>query len=305
MRRLIKPAILVLCLVALTANGAETPGDYTQVAEDIEIMAKIIDKSLEGEFSDYYRASSMFREFQGCQGIYLKGYGAIFMTNIGFPVAEIEMPEQKDAPDELWIRMKNELRGGSTSRSGSYGISYKDIAEGYNSEKAEGLKKELLKLVGTYAPNIRNLGSGENVVVAVRGSSGSGKIIRSVVYGTENDAMIYEQLLPASSKDEPGSSAKAPEITKSPSMPKPVVTPSVVAPSESTPQPVPKAATGRRTISLVKKPDGKTYAMLLSEGRNGSRTNLIIKVSKGDIMAYKDGKLDLDSFMEKAEITQY
>lgn len=355
MKRFIKPAILVLCLVALTASvvaqksadstnsglplggylqaqdqnpytgdslmsSAGTPVDYIQVAEDIEIMSRIIDKSLEEKFSDNYKASSMFREFQGCQGIYLKGYGAIFVTSIGFPVAEIEVPEQKDAPDELWIRMKSELRGESTSGSGAYGISYKDAAEKYDAEKVKQLKEELLKLVGTYAPNIRNLGSGENVVVAVRGSSSFGKIIRSIVYDTRSDAMIVEKSLSVFGSAEPGSPEKTLEITKPPSMSEPVVappeeapeavTPSTVAPSKSVPQLVQGAAARRRSDVVAatvvgKKPDGKSYTMVLSDGISKGRTNLIIKVGKGDIIAYKDGKLDHNAFMKKAEIIQY
>jgi hypothetical protein len=175
MRRFINPTILGLCLVALVAGAAtETSIDYAQVAEDIDVMAKIIDKTLEAKFPEEYKASSLFRESHGCQGIYLKGYGAIFITSIGFPVAEQKPPEEKATPDDLWQRTKYELRGGqvqNTQYYTQYFVTHHDASGAYDSGKVEQLEEELLKLIGTYAPNIRQLGSQGNVVIAVRGTT--------------------------------------------------------------------------------------------------------------------------------------
>ena len=263
-----------------TEYGSKTDIDYTQVAEDTEIMAKIIDKALQAKFPDEYKSASMFREFQGCQGIYLRNHGAIFMANIGFPVAEHENSEKEAATDDLWKQTKSELKGANID--GAYSISFpdKDTGGGYDSEKVEKLKKELLKLIGEYASNIRNLGSRENVVIAVRGSSGSLERVQTVMYKGSENTKRTEQLPALQSKNK-SESAKEPPKPEKPTVQSETVT------------------------ALITKPDGNRYTMVMSDGRDKNRTTLIISVSKGNILAYKDGKLNLDELMKKAEITQY
>ncbi len=154
--------------------------DYAQIAEDMEIMSRVIGKTLEQEFPKDFKMrlvihseSSYERtKIRGCQGIYLKGYGAVFMISARFPLAEQKPPEPeaKAAPDDLWQETKNELRGMPNRRIIDAGG--RKYESRYESEIVERLKRELLKLIGTYAPNIRQLGSQENVVIAVRGTSG-------------------------------------------------------------------------------------------------------------------------------------
>ncbi len=316
-------------------TGAETAVDYIQVAEDIEIMAKIIDKSLGAKFSNEYKTASMFRESRGCQGIYLKGYGAVFMTNIGFPVSERDAPEPKAVSDDLWQRTRDELKGVRVINS--YGISFYDKNTGgsYDAGKVQKLKKELLQLVGTYAANIRHLGSQENVVVAVRGWSGSVKRVQTVVYDKKNDVRVVQlntndlyvkpgsaifakpaipvESAPAESKDESESAKQPTEPTEPSSLLGVAATPAEpevlnALPGEYSDLMGAIAAprvSSRTVTAFVTKPDGSRYTMLMSDGKDSSRTTLIIRVSKGSIMSYKDGKLDLEELMKESEIVQY
>ena len=265
MRRYTKPTILILCLTALVAAAAtDTNIDYMQVAEDIDIMARIIEKTLEGRFPDEYRASSLLREFRGCQGIYLKDYGVVFMTSISFPVAEqAEAPQEKTTPDDLWQQTKYELKG-----VGVPSVTHVNIGGNYDSEKVEQLKEELVRLIGTYAPNIRQLSSQENIVIAVRGKPGlrvqsSYSSYSGGTYSTSVDRLPL--------KIEPRGIS--------------VPTVKNVGPTEAVSTPT-------------------TTANISDRGAGGD-TTLIVKVSEESIMAYKDGKLDFASLMNQAEITQY
>lgn len=268
MRRYIKPTILILCLTALVAVAAtETNINYTQVAEDINIMARIIDKTLAEEFPNEYRASSLFNGHRGCQGIYLKNYGAIFMTSVGFPVAEQTEEEHKEStPDDLWQQTKYELKGGQTP-----GISFANISGNNNTETVEQLKEELLRLIGMYAPNIRQLSSQENVVVAVRGTQGF-----RVSFTDGNVTGRKRRLRFMGNYEEAVSTYKKTEAT-------------VVSPT------VPRVPTTRVMTAIN----------VSNKGTRSDTTTLIVKVNKKSITEYKDGNIDFASFMEQAEITQY
>jgi len=272
MRRYIKPTILILFLTALVAVAAtETNIDYMQVAEDIDIMARIIDKTLETEFYDEYKAISLFKGFRyGCQGIYLKDYGAVFMTSIGFPVAyQTEAPQEEPTPDDLWQQTKYELKG-VPSRMTGISVANLHSEENYDSQKAEQLKEVLVRLIGTYAPNIRQLGPQENVVVAVRGT-GNPKQFQNIT--------ISEFKKQLSS----GSYHMETHVDK--------------------PKPVPKTV----KVPKVAKVDGPKSIVVATTSDKAARgdTTLIIKVNKENIMSYKDGKLDFSGLMNQAEITQY
>jgi hypothetical protein len=335
MRRFINPTILCLCLVALVAGAAtETSIDYAQVAEDIDVMAKIIDKTLEEKFHDEYKASRVFLPFgesRGCHGIYLKGYGAIFVTSISFPVAEQEPPEDKVTPDDLWQRTRYELRGVS-STGGSY-FGWSSGGEDYHSEKVQQLKEELLRLVGTYAPNIRQLGAQENVVIAVRGTPGliqiSTKVkippipepeIEKLKEEVERLKKEAEKLKGQEMKEEAEKLQKEAEKLQGElqSVPQPV--PVVPQPRSAMAATTGEAgsgvtvyaekgggsygaATGVPFVAVSK--DAHKHVIAISDSSAKSRTTLIIKASRESIMSYKDGGLDFDAFMKQAEITQY
>ena len=109
-----KPAILAICLTFLapgillqadtttdanalqlkyhgTFSAAGSPDreiDYAQILEDTDIMAKIIDKTLEKKWPKKYEPSTMFRQSLGCQGVYLKGYGVVqVLPAVGYAFA--------------------------------------------------------------------------------------------------------------------------------------------------------------------------------------------------------------------------
>ena len=301
MGRYIRFTVLALCVIVLVTDATTeaTSIDYTQVAEDIDIMAKIIDKALGGKFPDEYKTASLFTECRGSQGIYLNGYGALFMTSISFPVAERTVTQEETTPDDLWQRTKYELTGGRGLVS-AISFANRGAGKSYDSQKVEQLKEELLRLIGTYAPNIRPLGPQENVVIAVRGTS---ELFRINVLPSQHEMdRLKEKVEEIREEAEQlrirhRNGVKYEVRSSSPTSPKGTEAAVVVAQEAAAP------GTPKMTAEVWAPMVGKYVAM--SDRSDTGRTTLIVKANKEDIVAYKDGKLDFDGFMERAEVTQY
>lgn len=318
MRKFVKPTILLFFIMTSTFIGfAETGIDYSQVREDVEVMAKVIDKAIQKEFPDEARIGSPFfsRGFGGCQGVYLKGYGAIFMTSIGFPVAEKKEIKEEKTSDDLWQEAKSELAGGGAPR---YGSSF----SGYSGEKVERLKGKLLEAMGTYGSNIRQLGSQENIVVAVQGTSSPDVPFMYTTGASLEPIKVHVKEMPElSAVPEPSDVFVAPVPVE------PVVPSSNAAPAQKDLKLVMKADEMRIKADAMKQVEveikeaqrdfekqqkalassGDAYLSLIGtpDVSSRGRTTLVIKASKDSIIAYKNKRIDLDEFLNQAEITQY
>jgi hypothetical protein len=327
------PAALDYIEQAISRLDTGTP-DMLKLAEDLEVMSRIIDKTLTGSFPDHYKVARTFTSIgshQGCQGIYLKGYGAVFMTSIGFPVSERKTAEGKTAPDDLWQRTRYEIIG----VPGAMSLISRGDSGKYEPEKVEQLKEELLKLIGTYAHNIRQLGANENIVVAVRGA---GDYPHSVSLRTMfSDHVLIEpgqssvtlfakvpEAVPTTGapkaevwvkkkegKPEAKSELEKPELEK-PELEKPEALPK--APRTESPPitiPTPSTVTAPSTGMAVPKPSVPAIGSVpiigtvAPEPGVGGRTTLIIKVRQSDAEDYKMGRFDLDELGDRTEVIQY
>lgn len=290
-------------------DGPDAPAgreiDYAQIMEDTDIMAKIIDKTLDKRWPKKYEPSTLFRQSLGCQGIYLKGYGAVFVTNINFPVAERAVQEETEPPpDDLWQQTKSELRKGPSGINVTYGPVFGD-----NDARLVGTLKEiLLRLIAEYGHNVRQLGPQENVVIVVRGTS-------PVIC----DYYIYDDKNPTESKmeiwtlkkqlNDAGVNGKIVHEVKEPLKPaklgSDVVTPVKPPASKNVDAFLEDAATFTPvTLAPSIRVINTQIAPTSGKGDSG-RTTLIIKISKKLIMEYKDGSLDFEDFAKRAEVTQY
>ena len=324
---------MAFCLVALAAGATtELDSDYVQMVEDVDIMARIIDKTLAAEFSDEYRgfrAGNIFgSDCDGCQGIYLKGYGAVFMTSIGFPVSERKTAEGKAAPDDLWQQTRYEISGapGGGTSGAMHVIGLSDSAK-YEPEKVEQLKEELLKLIGTYAHNIRQLGANENIVVAVRGTTGyahtvslsgmmnyyvasTGEAHKLVTVSTPGAPKAEVWVRHYEGKPEAKSELEKPELEKpeleKPELEKPEAPPKAPR-TESPPITIPTTSTvtAPSTGMAVPKPSVPVIGTVPAEPGVGGRTTLIIRVRQSDAEDYKRGSFDLDELGDRTELIQY
>jgi hypothetical protein len=145
--------------------------EYAQTVEDTDVMAAVIDKTMEKAFSGEYREIGGFFD-TGCQGVFLKNYGVLFMMNVGFSVTK--PPEEKKAqeakPNDLWDQTRREITEQTRFNGSEYGSTWTvEPSDSYDQAKVERLKNELLKQIGDYANNIRNLGTDDNITIVIKG----------------------------------------------------------------------------------------------------------------------------------------
>lgn len=161
MKKWINIIILVYSILLLSvATPTEQGIDYAEISEDIQIMSRIIDLTFQREFPSLYRSHDFFFD-GGCQGIYLPSYGVLFITNIQFPVATKEKEPAPKEPVDLWKRIESEVRG-------ERGLAVSSTS-GYDEAKVKQLKEEIIRAIGTYAPNIGQLKPEDSITVAVFG----------------------------------------------------------------------------------------------------------------------------------------
>jgi len=159
-----------------------TAGDLTAIMEDLSVMSRIFDKKLgrkEVVLDQFSRASEYFTYALSpgrkhvTEAIFLKDFGAIFLTSVDFPLSPPrEMQEKKvdEGVDEVWADTKREIYSPEETvrKAEKAGIVFKK----YDAEKVEHLKTTLLKAL-KHATNIRNLKQDEQVIVTIRGCAPS------------------------------------------------------------------------------------------------------------------------------------
>ena len=156
------------------------------IEEDMHIMLRILEKQLKQSYVRGYGAR-YWRDSFGCtqlvQGIYLEGYGTIFLLRVNFPLSpSVNMKnegikETKEGVDEVWKQTRNELytlTDASRGRKDYYDDTHmhstiSGIPEWpieYDAEKVDSLERELIKGL-KHATNIRDLKSDESIIINV------------------------------------------------------------------------------------------------------------------------------------------
>jgi len=154
------------------------PTEEGNLVEDLTVMAHLFDKVLEGLPGEKRPYTAMGIDVFHVPGsrpmrsIYLEGYGAVFMLNVGFPLvrppAKAEPKEAESETDSAWEEAKQELYGprpGAGLPSGP--------AEEFSDQKVKELKAELLEALKS-ASNIRQMKDEDFVTVCVFGGASSG-----------------------------------------------------------------------------------------------------------------------------------
>ena len=150
------------------AVSAQDQIDYTEMVEDLKVMCRIIDETMDETFEKDYLRGGFFRR-GGCQHLYLKGYGAVFLLDVQFPVAEKEMKVVKtEKKTNLWEKYEREVRH---QRQPEEAVWVVDKNESYSKEKVDKLTKQLAYLVGEYGSRIGQLGFDDTVSFVVFGHS--------------------------------------------------------------------------------------------------------------------------------------
>lgn len=336
MKVLTQMAILLFCLAIFTGIAlAQVNTEYSQVAEDTNVMSVIIDKTMEKAFPGEYKESGFFDS--GCQGVFLKNYGALFMMDVGFPVVKPpeDKPVKETKPDNLWDQTKRELKEGSFAYT--YGSPVSDDIIGtttfYNQTKVEQLKDELLRLIGDYSNNIRNLQSDDNITIVIKGGkknilgtqfAGAGfqAMPNPVTYLKKNEYGVLQAMpdpatLPIMSTPDTGEIGFTGEagFTEEKNDSEAFTGETASTGGKNTPPILSHSAGGvvstGTAVMQMKAPEGPDSKMvyynqyLSSVGQKGSRSTMIITVKKRNVTDLKEGRINSDEFAKRAEIIQY
>ncbi len=159
-------AMLGVGLVASTVF-AQDEINYTEMVEDLKVMCRIIDETMDETFEKDYLKGGFFR--RGCQHLYLTGYGPVFLLDVQFPVSEKEMRVVKTEKEtNLWEKYEREVRHQGQPEEAVWVVGKN---ESYSREKVDKLKEQLAYLAGEYGSRIGQLGFDDTISFVVFGYS--------------------------------------------------------------------------------------------------------------------------------------
>jgi len=190
--------------VLVIPSAEITTEEIATITEDMNIMSRIFEKNLQ---RDHININSMFfsssdpfqiafsRGRPSTQGMYLQGYGVLFLMKVDFPLSpgpkvekETEQTQNVEDTDEVWAQMKQEMFAPEEIRKDKDDRPKKE----YDAEKVENLKTTLIKAL-KHASNIRSLKPDEVVILTITGSSTSSgyKSVRTIP--GRNEVIVIDQ----------------------------------------------------------------------------------------------------------------
>lgn len=165
-------------VVAPQATGEQA----AQVRADLTVMSRVLQKaaSPEGQARNTFRFDFGDMRFGGrtdLDGMYLEGYGAVFLLNVDFPLnappkEEPKKAETKEKKDAAWEQARREVDGKGEPDEFDEDAD-EDAANGFDGEKVERLKRRITEALRS-AVNVRALKPNENVIVQVTGGGMKG-----------------------------------------------------------------------------------------------------------------------------------
>jgi len=168
---------------ALVIRSSESDlKEQTQMEEDLAVMSRILEKAASeragGHGGQPYGATAMGIDVfytpaaSPLRSLYLDGYGALFILNVGFPLLpppHAEGQQEKQEANSDWEDAKQELYG-----QRGVGRALNAASEPYDEERVNRLKEGLLESLKN-ATNIRGLKPDDSITVCVFGGPSSGQ----------------------------------------------------------------------------------------------------------------------------------
>ena len=174
-------------LVIPTTETIEKAPDFVETTvKDLNIMCRIFDKELKvsdqfrglydlamfsDSFEDLFNQRHFFgQESRRTKGIYLDGYGALFLIEVNFPLsappqAEEQEKQIEEGVDPVWIQAEQELYSPEKLEKKEKET---DPTKEYTAEKIEDLKRKLVKTL-KHTANMKSLKADESVIISVKG----------------------------------------------------------------------------------------------------------------------------------------
>jgi len=200
--------------VAVIPSAATKADQLTTLTEDIGIMCRIFDKKLAQEHLIPADSDEMTRihlrynpdpwrnltsllgtaDSHITKGIYIEGYGTLFLMNVVFPLSAPPQIEQDKPPQEqadtVWTEAKREMY--EPPRADTASTLVKTIIVKYDPKKVEQLNKTLTKSL-VHVANIRDLKPTDWVTVMVRGSAPAPNVLLQT---TETRSSKFSTIVP-------------------------------------------------------------------------------------------------------------
>lgn len=248
----------------------------TEVEEDLNVMAHILDKAAsdEGKSARAMGIPVFSRMSGGPQNLFIEGYGALFFLNVNFPLQPAPRKENDAEPKEKnnseWENARREMAQPAGAGGADAFVAFSDNFErdfvwngspaaAYDADRVEELKSDLIAALKN-AAHIRKLKSDEIVTVVVTGASpGAGKSGKGAGGGGSGGGF---------------STGGAGPATIDPATGLPV-------------------------------PHGTGFAVGAAGGDHGPSARLVLRTRKADAEAFQNGKLSLDDFKKKVTVLSY
>ena len=190
--------------VLVIPSAEITTEEIATITEDMNIMSRIFEKNLQ---QDHININSMFfsssdpfhiafsRGRPSTQGMYLQGYGVLFLMKVDFPLSpgpqieeEQERPQKNEGDvDPVWTEIKQEMLEPGKSKEKT-----DRPKKEYDAEKVENLKTTLTRAL-KHAANIRSLKADESVILTITGNpiSSGYKSVRTIP--GRNEVIVIDQ----------------------------------------------------------------------------------------------------------------
>lgn len=215
-----QPSATGTVLVIPTAESIESAPDLVETAtKDLNIMCRIFDKELglspktpeqEQIFHNillqidrtsspqWLQAPSFFGQVsREARGMYLEGYGAVFLMKVDFQLTAPPQAEESEKPtaedvDPVWRRTEQELYEPEKLKQKEKA----SVAGQYDELKVEDFKAKLVRTL-KHAANIRSMKADERIILTVRGPQppmGPAKVLSIRAKKSDVDAFAKSQL---------------------------------------------------------------------------------------------------------------
>ena len=212
---LIATLLIIALMTPTVSTQTERQIDYVQMVEDIEIMCRIIDKNMKELFPKASHRTGILGR-RGCQGFYLKNYGAIFTLEVQFPVTQKEIavaPKKKQNAD-LWQELEREVRHLPHQEDAP---PVRQQGKKYDSKKIDKLKERLTYIIGEYSQRIDQLAPNEKISIVVNSNRSEYPLkSQTITFRTEPDNAITFRTEPDNAitfRTEPDNVAMIPHFT--------------------------------------------------------------------------------------------
>lgn len=178
------------------------------ISEDMNVMSRIFGNELNQARLISTRTNWMFTgvsygsEFWGRgnsmpQGMYLQGYGALFLMKVDFPLSappEVQEKQEdqteKENVDQIWQETRQQMYEPQETSRRRRGRAEREEVK-YDAEKVENLKKTLIQAL-KHAANIRILKPDESVVLSITGSGASSNVVGIMTDRTDQIMVVEE-----------------------------------------------------------------------------------------------------------------